>query len=176
MSKNFKKRPSPLSSGVFMDNWLHKKVHHQAPETIVNNDEETEGNDSLTMDAHLQPVEEEEPSRASSPDDGQSCVQNRLSMQCTGSSHSSQETSGSSYSTDSVPSLDAELQHGPFQPKDSSGLNLQVHISKGKTRRFQSSWFERFPWLHISLTVKSVLCYPCARANCKFTFLVYQEC
>jgi hypothetical protein len=78
MSKNFKKRPSPLSSGVFMDNWLHKKVHHQAPETIVNNDEETEGNDSLTMDAHLQPVEEEEPSRAYSPDDGQSCVQNRL--------------------------------------------------------------------------------------------------
>jgi hypothetical protein len=69
MSKNFKKRPSPLSSGVFMDNWLHKKVHHQAPETIVNNDEETEGNDSLTMDAHLQPVEEEVHSRASLPDD-----------------------------------------------------------------------------------------------------------
>lgn len=149
---------------------FRKKVPHQAPEIVVNNAEETKGNDSLTTETHFQPAEEEEPSMISSPDDGQPCVQNRfsVSMKSTGSSRSgsSQETSGRSYSTDRLPSLDAELQHGPFQPKDSSGLNLQVHISKGKTRHFQSSWFERFPWLHISLTVKSVLCYPCARANC----------
>ena len=54
----------------------------------------------------------------------------------------------------------------PNQPQSNTGLPDQ-EILVGKKRKiltFQSSWFKRFPWLHISQTNK-VLCFHCAKAN-----------
>lgn len=67
---------------------------------------------------------------------------------------------------DKFPSaLAEELKTGPFRPKDISQLNIPQQTVNGKTRSLQSLWFNRYPWLHYSNHLRSVLCYSCARAT-----------
>jgi len=62
--------------------------------------------------------------------------------------------------------LALELEECAYQPTDAGkleGIPEQTHGSK--TRRFQTAWFQRFPWLHLSTSLKAVVCYQCAKSN-----------
>jgi hypothetical protein len=71
---------------------------------------------------------------------------------------------------DDCPSADpkclaSELQN-IYQPTDAGELEcIPAQTCAGKPRRFQTAWFQRCPWLHVSMYLKAVLCYPCAKGH-----------
>ena len=64
-----------------------------------------------------------------------------------------QETSGHKLPT---------LPEVPHQPPASC---IPVQKLKNKTLRFQSSWYNEFPWLHFHESIGGVLCHTCVRAS-----------
>jgi hypothetical protein len=55
----------------------------------------------------------------------------------------------------------------PHQPSKLDDFPKHVVTVNGKSKvlTFQSSWFQRFPWLHYSPELKAVLCFHCAKAE-----------
>ncbi len=46
-----------------------------------------------------------------------------------------------------------------FQPKDNPTLrSLKAGDQPGRTRNFQPLWYDRFPWISVCVTRKSVFC------------------
>ena len=149
---------------TFMDNWLGKKAKQCSSQLS-----ETESDEADISQSSLQPA-----SSCSSGTVEQSCSE---SVSDTDISQTTTDPSSSSYSVSAVqnsskavsqdfpPDLAAELKHGSFQPEDVTSLQIPVQLIHGKTRRFQSAWFQRFPWLHYSRHLRSVVCYTCAKAT-----------
>lgn len=54
----------------------------------------------------------------------------------------------------------AYIKMGPYQPKLPE-YPRTVYGSQTQPRRFQYSWFEKFPWLEYSPDKNSVFCFPC---------------
>ena len=52
------------------------------------------------------------------------------------------------------------------QPKDGS-IQTQMHTVHGKPKeiKFQSHWFDKFPWLHYDMSRKAVFCFTCLTAK-----------
>lgn len=72
-----------------------------------------------------------------------------------------QPTRDRSDSNDSHISLVSELVDAIHQPTEVSELeHFPEQTCAGKTRRFQASWFKRFPWLHLSQSLNAAICYP----------------
>jgi hypothetical protein len=69
-------------------------------------------------------------------------------------------------STDTRVCLESELVDGIHQPTEVSELErFPEQTCAGKTRRFQAAWFKRFPWLHLSKSLRAAVCYPCAKGQ-----------
>jgi len=81
------------------------------------------------------------------------------------------QTSISATSTDSSPSSGATALSEPQQnidpsrPYQPNPASIPSQPLKDRCLKFQSSWFEKFPWIHYSVSLKAVLCFTCSRAN-----------
>ncbi len=40
---------------------------------------------------------------------------------------------------------------------------LQKQVMKDRTLTFQKSWYEKYPWLHVSMGTDGVLCFHCSK-------------
>ncbi len=40
---------------------------------------------------------------------------------------------------------------------------LQKQVMKDRTLAFQKSWYEKYPWLHVSMGTDGVLCFHCSK-------------
>ncbi len=40
---------------------------------------------------------------------------------------------------------------------------LQKQVMKVRTLTFQKSWYEKYPWLHVSMGTDGVLCFHCSK-------------
>ncbi len=40
---------------------------------------------------------------------------------------------------------------------------LQKQVMKNRTLTFQKSWYEKYPWLHVSMGTDGVLCFHCSK-------------
>lgn len=52
------------------------------------------------------------------------------------------------------PASNADFPHQNVQRKNTT-----------KTLTFQTTWYQRFPWLHFSAELKAILCFHCAKAD-----------
>ena len=84
--------------------------------------------------------------------------------QATGDEEKSQTTSSSANitSNSSTTSLCDRLRSltNPFQPKV---YEFPQRLIGGKQRRFQTSWFDKYQWLHYNSCTDAVFCYICVR-------------
>ena len=75
------------------------------------------------------------------------------------------DNDGADVVSSSLAKLALELEGGAFQPMDASECDIPDQTCGDKTRRFQTAWFQRYPWLHLSMCLKAAVCYPCAKGH-----------
>ena len=84
--------------------------------------------------------------------------------QATDDEEKSQTTSNSanlaSYSSTTSPCDRLRSLTNPFQPKVYEFLQRLIG---GRQRRFQTSWFDKYKWLHYDLCTDAAFCYICVR-------------
>ncbi|KAJ8050048.1 hypothetical protein HOLleu_03089 [Holothuria leucospilota] len=121
------------------------------------------------------PQEAQTPACTSSPSDDNSQAMSSSSQSFTSSS-SSGDISRSS-SSKSFPS-EAEKERSsneptaheipaveqPYQPCPSDPVRIPPKVTKSQNVNFQYKWFQMWPWLHYSESLKGVLCFTCSSA------------
>ncbi|KAJ8031222.1 hypothetical protein HOLleu_27883 [Holothuria leucospilota] len=57
-----------------------------------------------------------------------------------------------------------EQPYQPYQPCPSDSVRIPPKVTKSQNVNFQYKWFQMWPWLHYSESLKGVLCFTCSSA------------
>jgi len=72
------------------------------------------------------------------------------------------QTSDQATSSSSTSKLIQDFPDQPFHPTSTERIPTQV--LKNRSLKFQTSWFEKFKWLHFCTDETKILCYYCSKA------------
>ena len=64
-----------------------------------------------------------------------------------------------------VPTPAAVLPAEPYQPPAVSIPSQYAGKGKSNCLKFQTSWYDKFPWIHFDEQLKAVLCFICLKAE-----------
>ena len=84
--------------------------------------------------------------------------------QDSGESNYPTTSSNETVRTEIVLSLEDRLK-SLTQPNQPKTFDFPPRVFGSKQRKFQASWFDKYPWLHYDSSTDSAFCYHCVKAN-----------